>query len=405
MQKLTKCVCCNSDQLKLVLDLGKQPLANTLKKKQFEILPTYPLAINRCLNCGHIQLTHAVDRSELFDNYNYVSGTTETLRKYFYDFADQVCMQQGAPIESILDIGCNDGSQLDAFKYFRIDNLVGVDPAKNICEIARAKGHRIENAYFDKDFIFSKSVLDGIDYFDVIIAQNVFAHNSEPLEFLLKCEEYLNPNGGQLYIQTSQADMIKRNEFDTIYHEHISFFCINSMARLLDRTNLKLVDVQKVPIHGNSYIFVIEKQKAHAPIIAQEIQEEVLNGLFKDYTYNTYLYNIETIKNDLKMVLNMQSSFPLIGYGAAAKGMVVLNYLGIRPDFIIDDNPLKQGMFTHNDVPIYSREYLKVNRYKEIIFIPLAWNFYDEIRQKIKEIRPDNNDKFLTYFPKVTMSR
>lgn len=403
MRKLTKCVCCDGENLKLVLDLGSQPLANTLKKTQFETLPKYPLAINRCLDCGHIQLTHSVERSKLFDNYNYVSGTTSTLKEYFEWFADFVVKSHYISVKSVLDIGCNDGSQLDAFKKHYVAETFGVEPAKNIANLVSKKSHRVENRYFDQNFKFTIPITES-NLFDVIIAQNVFAHNAHPLEFLKKCEEYMIP-GSRLYIQTSQADMIKRNEFDTIYHEHISFFCINSMARLLDRTNLKLVDVQKVPIHGNSYIFVIEKQKSHAPIIAQEIQEEVLNGLFKDFTYNTYLHNIETIKNELKMVLNMQSSFPLIGYGAAAKGMVVLNYLDIRPDFIIDDNPLKQGMFTHNDVPIYSREYLKVNRHKEIIFIPLAWNFYDEIRQKIKEIRPDNNDKFLTYFPKVTMSR
>ena len=206
------------------MDLNKQPLANSYHDNSKK-LEKYPLGVNLCQDCYHIQLTDVVDPDLLFKDYLYVSGTTKTLRDNFKWFADFV-LEYAAncrwnwpnpKVNSVLDVACNDGTQLDYFKERGVETY-GVDPAENLWELS-SKNHDVICEYFDSVFFGFK--------FDVITAQNVFAHNGNPKKFLDDCFELKNDNS-MLYIQTSQAEMILNNQFDTIYHEHVSFFNINS---------------------------------------------------------------------------------------------------------------------------------------------------------------------------------
>jgi C-methyltransferase C-terminal domain len=212
-----------------------------------------------------------------------------------------------------------------------------------------------------------------------------------------------------LFIQTSQADMILNGEFDTIYHEHISFYNINSMNELCKRMSLNLIDVVKCPLHGNSYIFVISKYLGRPAHIQNLIDMERKAGLYTDQTYIDYAAKCDKITKELKEIVeryqSLEVGFNVVGYGAAAKGMTLLNYSGIKPDFIVDDNPLKQGKFTPgSNVPIVGSEKLdELNG--ATAFVPLAWNFFDEIKSRIK-LRHDNPyDVFITYFPKVEIRK
>jgi len=400
--ELKNCLCCGSEDLKEVINLGDQPLANNFHDNTKE-LPKYPLQLNVCQNCFHCQLSIAVNPELMFTDYKYVSGTTDTLKQYFKWFANYV-LTENPGIETVLDIGCNDGSQLDEFAKNKVRTIVGIEPSKNLASVAALKRHYIESQYFNKDFKFTKP--NGSRYFwhfDCIIAQNVFAHNSNPLEFLKKCEQYLHCDG-TLYIQVSQADMIKNNEFDTIYHEHISFFNINSMNTLIGRTEtLCLVDVIKTPIHGNSYIFVIKKKQDNWYRVDNLLKLEAASGLYDFNTYHKYANNVFKIKGDLIGVTQMYGNRRFIGYGAAAKGMTALNYFGLKLDYIIDDNELKQGLYTPGgNIPIYGIDKLKQENNDPVIIIPLAWNFYDEIKKRIMQVRSvDARDLYIKYFPKV----
>jgi hypothetical protein len=217
-------------------------------------------------------------------------------------------------------------------------------------------------------------------------------------------------NDSLLFIQTSQADMILNNEFDTIYHEHINFFNINSMNELCKRKDLYLIDVVKCPLHGNSYVFVISKNKSIRRLahIQNLIDMERKAGLMSEKTYEDYAIKCEKVVSQLRSVCDdynrLDVGFSVVGYGAAAKGMTLLNYSKIKLDFIIDDNPLKQGKYTPgSNVLIVSSDGL--NDIKNgILFIPLAWNFYDEIRGKIKSVRNNEYDLFCKYFPKVEVT-
>ena len=390
------CVCCGKSDLSLVLDLNTQPLANSYHKKD-EQLEEYPLGLNLCNDCYHLQLTHIVNPDLLFKDYLYVSGTTKTLRDNFKWFADFVMENSFWNLKNVLDIACNDGTQLDFFKEKGVKTY-GIDPAENLYELS-SKNHDVKCEYFDSVFFGH--------LFDVIIAQNVFAHNSDPKKFLEDCIKLMDDDS-RLYIQTSQAHMVQNNQFDTVYHEHISFFNINSFNELVKRTNLNLIDVIKTPIHGVSYLFVLSKKKMNEHRIQNLIDVERETGLYSKKTYDDYKQNIlNIVKSFKKVVEHVQGEYPVIGYGAAAKGNTFLNFADVKLDYVIDDNELKQGLYTPGtNIEIKSVELLK--EYDEddrILFVPLAWNFYDEIRKRIKKVRDNKNDLFLKYFPRVILEK
>ena len=400
-----ECVCCGKNDLSLALDLNTQPLANSYHKED-EVLEEYPLGLNLCKDCYHLQLTHIVNPDLLFKDYLYVSGTSQTLKDNFEWFADFVLEYTAncrwnwpnPRVNNVLDIACNDGTQLDCFKKKQAIETFGVDPAENLYELS-SKNHNVICDYFDSD-LYDRT-------FDVVIAQNVFAHNSNPKKFLDDCEKIMHDHSF-LYIQTSQSDMIKNNQFDTIYHEHTSFFNINSMNELVKRTGLHLVDVIKTPIHGISYLFVLYKSPMNQYKVQNLIDVEREVGLYSKKTYDSYKQNVLSIVKSFKDIIeSVYGKYPVIGYGAAAKGNTLLNFADVKLDYIIDDNELKQGLYTPGtNIEIKSVELLK--EYGEddrILFVPLAWNFYDEIRKRTVAVRDNSNDRFLKYFPVISVDK
>jgi len=393
-KKLNFCLCCNSNKLKKILNLNKQPLANSFLKKKNIKEKKYPLAVNACLACSHLQLTHIVDPKIIYKKYDYVSGTTKTYLNYmniFFNICQKKLNLKNA--NSVLDIGCNDGSQLDVFKKNGFVTY-GVDPAKNIYNIYKEK-HKIFCAFFDEKII--KKIKNK---FDIIISQNSFAHNPNPNNFLKNAKKLMHKKS-ILVIQTSQANMCKNNEFDTIYHEHINFFNIKSMKTLTERSGLYLSDVIKKKIHGTSYIFVLKKYKEPNLFLRNKINDE------KYLNINFYKKWADNCFNNVKILKELLSKIPKkyikIGYGAAAKANTFLNFSKIKLDFIIDDNPLKQNKFTPGQkIPIYSMQKLKkYENQKKIYVLPLAWNFFNEIKNKIKNYRNKNTDLFIKFHHKV----
>jgi 2-polyprenyl-3-methyl-5-hydroxy-6-metoxy-1,4-benzoquinol methylase len=378
-KELKKCLCCGNEELQVALDLGKQPLANSYLKEPNEEELTFPLALNYCNRCTHLQLSHAVDPNLLFKNYLYVSGTTKTLQNYFIDFVKIVDQWMRRSSLDVLDIACNDGSQLDAFKQFG-HNTFGIDPAENLYEISKDK-HTIVCDYLTKE-----SIAKFNQKFDVITAQNVFAHNTYPKEFLEICKDNLKDDG-RIFIQTSQANMVRLGQFDTVYHEHISFFSQQSMKAVVEAAGLCLQDAFHTDIHGTSYVFVIGKSNA---LKAPTIETPVTISMIEKFEKSAY----RTIE-DLKEKLASRKDQLIVGYGAAAKGNTVLNFGQIKFDYIVDDNPLKQGLYTPGmRIPIVSLDHINTLQ-KDVIWVPLSWNFFKEIKQKIEQYRNNSNDSFV----------
>jgi len=399
--QLNECVACGKENLHPVMDLGKQPLANSYKLTKEQVQEEYPLAINVCYDCWHVQLTHTVDPKLMFEDYLYVSGTTQTGREHFKEFAGYVDLRNKMDQKSVLDVGCNDGTQLDYFKELGYATF-GVDPAKNLLELS-SKNHNVFCDYFNDDFTKKFTVQPSI-----IVAQNVFAHTSNPLDFLLTAKKIM-PDDGKLFIQTSQANMIRNGEFDTIYHEHISFFCVNSMEKLCERAGMVLTNVDLATIHGTSFIFEVRKE-GQLKDLSVDMRKSAEADLYNPGVYVWFAENTHRIKNNLLYTVNRDKyeGYKLVGYGAPAKGMTVLNFTGLDLDFIIDDNPLKQNRFTPgSSIPIYASSVLYEYENDNILFVPLAWNFYDEIKRKVSVMRniSKGDTLFCRYFPKMRIDQ
>ncbi len=396
--QIQECLACGSPHLSLTLDFEPQPLANNFREIKTTIHESrYPLSINRCTECNHLQLTHAVDPAIIYTHYLYVSGTSGTYLEYMDWYARWVREQFSYWTTSVLDIGCNDGSQLDAFGRAQYETW-GVDPAKNLYTES-SKRHNVICSFWNEETLNRLGRT-----FDVITTQNAFAHVPDPLAYLKLCKQALRPDG-KIFISTSQADMVLNGEFDTIYHEHISYYNANSMKCLAERAGLYLEDVVKTPIHGTSYIFVLSKQQRNPYRVANILAMEKSAGLQKVETYTDWSVEVKDLLNRLQEQIAEFRGFgyKVVGYGAAAKGMTLLNASGIDLDAVIDDNPLKQGLWCPGrEIPVVSSEYIKeLDKDIPVVFVPLAWNFYDEIVRKIRAIRDQDGDLFMKYFPTI----
>ena len=390
---LDQCVACGQSSFELVIDLGNQTLANEYQINENEI-QEFQLQLLRCINCTHSQLSIAVNPDRLFRDYSYVSGTSTTLSRYFEDFRDLMIRNHG-DAGTILDIGSNDGSFLQKFRDSKW-NCIGVDPAINLIPVAHGKGVLTLPTFFDRKTSWLLS-----ENFDVIVAMNVFAHTANPLEVLHGIESCLSENG-VAYIQTSQANMFSHCQFDTIYHEHISFFNVRSFKALLQRTSLKLHDVRIVPIHGDSYLWVISKKQSEGTHIDRE-SVEFQSGLFGSELYVKFALEAhEKVIEVQKIIAEYRSKqFKIVSYGAAAKGNTFINFAELKMDFIVDDTENKIGKLA----PAGGCRVETPQRISDIgesclILIP-AWNFAKEISEKIKKLRNNPNDKILVCFPVI----
>lgn len=373
------CLACGSPDIVPCLNLGAQPLANEFKNSETEPEELYPLAVVRCVECCHLQLDYFIDPDLMFKHYLYVSGTSDTYREYLAWFAGKVAKEG----DRVLDIGCNDGTQLDMFKAFGCETW-GVDPAENLWPVSSAK-HNVTLGYFDENYN------PGVQ-FDVMNAQNVFAHNRDPLAFLVNAKRFMH-EGTRFYIQTSQADMVLNGEFDTIYHEHINFFNVLSFKKLAERAGLVLLDVIKTKIHGTSYMFVVGLEGEVDAHVANELAREDDVGLHDAVTYDAWANHCYAFAEKVRADL---AGKYVVAYGAAAKGNTMLNFLRFKPEFIIDDNPLKQGKFSPGvRAPVTgSGRLVAVPAAQPIVFLPLAWNLFDEIKTKILRVRDNPFDSF-----------
>lgn len=394
MYKLIKnCRVCGTETTEL-LDLGHQPLANDYHTYE-EIINWYPLCLHYCSNCFHVQLTCTVEPKLLFKNYLYVSGTSITGKQYFYDFAKRSVKRLRSlgrirPQLRVLDIACNDGSQLDAFKQVCKEECidvvtVGVDPAKNLYEISSNKGHKIHCNFFDDQLGETLKHIYG--EFDIIIAQNVFAHVDSPGKFLDGCIKLINDNS-LVYIQTSQAKMIENGEWDTAYHEHLSFFNSNSMNILCKKSGVHLNKIELMPIHGTSYVFEITKTVTSDSNTIDVIYSELEKGLYTEETYNSYNFKCHMYKNEFhnRLLKYKLDGYNIVAFGSTAKFNTILNSIPIDNsmiDFIIDENHLKQGLLTPgSNIPVVPISMLGSIGSKTVIIVS-AWNFYKEIRDKL----------------------
>lgn len=398
---IKSCLCCGKTDLAVYFSLGRQPLANNYHTGQSQ--PELPLDMTLCSRCFHSQLAISVNPHFMFDHYVYLSGTSQTLRAYFENLAhDILAAWKGPGSPKVLEIACNDGTLLDFFKRAGCD-VQGVEPAKNLLTITGQKGIPVVCDYWNM-----KTAAQLRHAYDIVVAVNVLPHVPDPYEFLLACKEALAPNG-KIYIQTSHADIFSRFEFDTIYHEHVSYFTAKSFETLAQRAGLFVLDARKVSIHSSSFVFTLstQDQKGNSTAIKEMISEESRQGLHQLETYYAFGRHAKQMASELSSVIRTMKDerHKVIGYGAAAKGNTLLNYAEIDLEYIVDDNPMKCGLLTPGrNIPIENNERL-FQEPGPVAILVLAWNFFEEIRKRVIQSRGAANDWWIEYFPAVKVSR
>jgi hypothetical protein len=393
--ELDQCLACGGSELHLYLDLGVQPLANAFAE-QLDAAEQYPLALKVCHVCWHSQLSVAVDPEILFRDYVYVSGTTAASTAYFEAFADEVTARFG-PHRRMLEIASNDGSLLSALNSHGHSTL-GVDPAANLAPVAAARGVNTLSSFWPSNLV--EHLRPG---YDVVIAMNVFAHVPDPLAFLTAIADLLDDTSVVL-IQTSQARMVENIEFDTAYHEHLSFFNCSSMSSLAARAGLELRDVTYKPVHGTSYLWELGRPTAAGERGAslQEIwQHEIAAGLFDEATYAHFAEKAFALSDQTARAVeeHREKGFRILGYGAAAKGNTFINFSGVQLEAIVDANPRKQGLRSPGGgVPVIAPEALAEIDAACAFLIP-AWNYRDEICEHIRRFHGRPGDVGIVYYP------
>lgn len=384
------CVICSSN-VSTILDLREQPLANNLLEKADAPYDKYPLGLDVCETCGHAQLSHFVNPELLFKDYLYASGTSQTLGAYFEWFADGLATVIPAG-GRVLEIASNDGSLLQRLAKRGLET-VGVDPAANLNAIAQSTGLNVLTGFFPEVRPDGK--------FDAIVAMNVAAHTPTPLQFMRGVAESLADDGVAI-IQTSQAMMIRNGEFDTIYHEHYSFYSVSSMERLAAECGLALVQTQLVSVHGTSFLFFL-RHLGKGPVQFPQTAPFAVEWRDTQGNFQSFAVKANDLMNDVarRVRAYREQGFDLALVGVAAKALTFVHAANLSPDWYFDEAPLKVNRF----VPGSSTP---IRPFADLVLLPKptvlllgAWNFADELRRKINSLGLSGEHVYLVHLPTV----
>ncbi len=382
-----ECRSCEKTNLKRVVSLGYQPLANNLLKTKHEKNKLYPLEMNYCPSCHNCQLSVVVDPAKMFSNYLYLSSTSQTFRDHFDNAAKKYIKEfkLSAKKSYIIDIGSNDGVALKPFKKLNFKNILGVEPAKNLAKIANKEKIKTYNGFLDE-----KSVKKIKKNADIILASNVFAH-SDKLKTMAECMLKLLKKNGTIIIEVQYLlNTLQDLTFDNIYHEHYNYWSLTSLVTFFNKFKATIYKAEKINTHGGSLRIYLKKEpKTKIEKSVKDILK--LEDKFGIKSYKTYtnfakkVYKIRSIVRDniLKMKKN---NMKIIGYGSPAKATTALNFFGISNeiDYIVEDNKLKHGKFLPGmRIPIKSKTDIKD---KPDCALVLAWNFFDEIKRKNSDL-------------------
>ena len=388
----------------MILDLGEQPPSNSFidKNKLNSLESKFPLRLFWCKDCYLVQLLDIVDKEYLFKNYFYMTSASKPIVEHFKKYAQDVYQEFLQKDDSfVVEIGSNDGSLLKEFKKLGA-SILGIEPATNLSELANQSNITTKNTFFSSQV--SKEIIKS-RHASVVIANNVIAH-IEDLQDLMSGIKILIGNDGVFIFEVPYlVDLIKKLEFDTIYHEHLSYFSILPLLKLVEQFGLEIFDIRKQSVHGGTLRIFVSK-KNNFPIndsVKIFIDDEYSLGLDKIEFYQKFSTNITKLKKNLiELLLRLKNeNKSIFGYGASAKGNVLLNFCDIANenlDFIIDTTPLKQGKFTPGThIPIIPPEKI-LEKGKNDVALLLAWNYADSILKK-EELFRKNGGKFLIPVP------
>ena len=375
---MNSCLLCQSP-IESVLDLGSQALANGLLVSKDEHSPTYPLCLARCEKCSHLQLTERINPEILFSHYLWVTGTSKAAQDFSNTLYDEISSKQ--TFSNVLEIASNDGTFLKPFKE-NGHKVLGVDPANNLCKLANEIGINTRCGFFNQEF--AKGLLrEQQMLFDVVIARNVIAHTPDPID-LLKAIYLMLSDKGYAYIEFHDAfHILNTLQYDSIYHEHYSYFHLDSFSYASLQADLFPVDIIISNISGGALIVVLSKNPQHpkSKKLIDKSKEDKKNGVSTLKEWKTFSNDVHSHSHKLATMINSLDEInPIYAYGSSARSNTLLSFCDIdhsKIQSVIDNNPLKQGRFTPGTrIPIESITTLPK---KNVNLLLLAWNFSDEI--------------------------
>ena len=403
----SSCRLCNSGELELVIQLTPTPPANAfVKSNRVEVEQSvFPLDIFFCKNCSHVQLLDVIDPKILFSEYVYVSGTSPLFVEHFRRYASDVVTQFTPKVGSlVVDIGSNDGTLLSYFKKAGM-SVLGIDPARKIVEEANRNGIETLGGFFNQSL--AEKILVSKGPASIITANNVFAHADDLEGIIPGVRSLLAPDGIFIFEVSYLADVIEKTLFDTIYHEHLSYHSVGPLQRFFAHNGMDMFGAYRVDTHGGSIRGVC--QLANGPYsddgtVSELMTLEQIHALNRVETFNKFACGIEVLKYELNTLLEQLKSDgkKIAGYGAPAKATTLMYHFNIGRDivdFIVDDSPLKQGLYSPGrHISIVSGA--EIEKQSPNFLLVLAWNFAESIISN-NQNHKKNGGQFIIPLPKV----
>lgn len=364
-----------------LLNFGNTPLANEFLENS-DGQETFPLQVCACESCQHYQLSEAVSPERMFRHYLYVAGTSPVNVRHFDDYAKLVVDKfKLSQTSRVLDIASNDGTLLKAFKRFGM-TVLGIDPARNLAEKANSEGIETIPEFFTNSY--ADIIVSNYGKFDLVTANNVFAHVPDLEDFAKGVKKVLAANGVFSFEVSYFLDVCNKALFDTVYHEHTSYHTISPLVPFFDRLGMKLFDVQYIPNHGGSIrCFVTHSDNDTYKVNVDTSKERDMEYRVRELARDVRILGLE-LRETLGNIKWVGKSIAI--YGTPAKATTLMYALGISPrfiDFAVDDNPLKQGKcLPGTTITVYPAK--QIYDSKPDFLLVLAWNFADSIIQNCK---------------------
>jgi len=386
IRERTQCRTCRSRNLHLILDLGKTPLANdfmTPEEAAGEQV-SLPLRLVLCTDCSLVQLADTVDPTVLYSRYAYVTSTSRTMDSHLDLLVTRLLNETSMPSGArVVEIASNTGVLLEKFKR-RGCNVLGVEPATNIAHIATQAAIPTRNEFFTA--ATARNLASTWGRADLILGRHVFAHIDDLHDLLAGLEAISHPETLIAFEVPYAVDFFEHTEFDTIYHEHLSYISVAAVAALVAGSPFQLSRVDHYPIHGGSIVFQLRtrasRHQQHSSV-AEALDAEARRQLDTTAAWLGFAQRVEHIRRELPALLRRlkQDGRRIIGYGASAKGNTLLNTCGITTrelDYIIDNTPFKQHKLAPGSrIPVRAPDALLQDQPDHALL--LAWNFAEEI--------------------------